>query len=102
MNYVGVANSVRGRYEQAVAWLRRSIEANRSFPPAHLWLAAALGQLGRLDEARAATQAALALDPTFTFARARSLWTAMGDDPKYLAGLQRVFEGLREAGMPES
>jgi TolB-like protein/class 3 adenylate cyclase/Tfp pilus assembly protein PilF len=102
MNYVGVANSVLGRYEQAVAWHRRSIEANRNFPPAHLWLAAALGQLGRLDEARGATQAALALNPTFTIARARSLWTAMGDHPTYLAGLQPVFEGLREAGMPES
>ena len=102
MNYVGVANSVLGRYEQAVAWHRRSIEANRNFPPAHLWLAAALGQLGRLDEARGAMQAALALNPTFTIARARSLWTAMGDHPTYLAGLQPVFEGLREAGMPES
>jgi hypothetical protein len=63
-------------------------------------LAAALGQLGRLDEARSATQAALALNPAFTFARARSLWTAMGDEPRYLAGLQPVFEGLRKAVMP--
>jgi TolB-like protein len=63
MNYVGVANSVIGCYEQAVAWHQRSIEANRNFPPAYLWLAAALGQLGRLDEARSATQAALALNP---------------------------------------
>jgi TolB-like protein/Tfp pilus assembly protein PilF len=101
MNYVGVANSVLGRYEQAVAWHQRSIEANRNFPPAYLWLAAALGQLGRLGEARSAAEAALALNPSFTVARARSLWTAMGDNPTYLAGLQPVFEGLRKAGMPE-
>ena len=101
MNFVGVAKTLVGNFEQAVAWHRRSIEANRNFPPSHLWLAAALAQLGRLDEARSATQAALALNPTFTVARARSLWTAMGDDPRYLAGLQPVFKGLREAGMPE-
>jgi tetratricopeptide (TPR) repeat protein len=36
---------------QAVAWFRRAIEANRNFPNAYFHLAAALAQLGRLDEA---------------------------------------------------
>jgi tetratricopeptide (TPR) repeat protein len=101
MNYVGVSKTHVGEYEQAVAWHRRSIEANRNFPPAHLWLAAALGQLGRLDEARSAVKTSLALNSTFSISRARILWTAMSDDPAYLAGLQPVFEGMRKAGMPE-
>ena len=50
----------------AVEWLRRAIENNRNQPIAHFWLAAALAFLGRVDEARAAAQAGLALDPTFT------------------------------------
>jgi hypothetical protein len=33
--------------------------------------------------------------------RAHVLWTAMSDDPNYLAGLDPVFEGLRKAGVPE-
>jgi TolB-like protein len=39
---------------EAVAWFRRSIEANRNHAFAHFALAAALAQLGCLDEARAA------------------------------------------------
>jgi hypothetical protein len=44
--------------------LRRSIGANRNFPPTHFWLAAALGLLGALDEAQTAAKAGLALDQT--------------------------------------
>ena len=43
---------------EAVAWLRRSIEANRNHPLGQLWLAAALARLGWLDEAKAAARAA--------------------------------------------
>ena len=64
-------------------------------------LAAALAQLGRLDEARSAVKAGLALNPAFTISRARVLWTARSDDPTYLAQLEPILEGLRKAGMPE-
>ncbi len=101
MSHVGAAKSHVGNWEQAVVWFRRAIEANRNFPPPYFWSAAALAQLGRLDEARSAVKTSLALNPTFTVARARALWTAMSDDPTYLAGLEPVFEGMRKAGMPE-
>ena len=68
---------------------------------AYFYLAAALAQLGRLDEARSAVKAGLALNPTFTVSRARASWTAMSDDPTYLAQLEPIFEGLRKAGVPE-
>jgi len=42
--------------------LRRAIETNRNYAPAHFWLAGALAHLGRLNEARAATQVGLAID----------------------------------------
>ena len=64
-------------------------------------LAAALAQLGRLDEARSAVKAGLALDPAFAISRARAAWTAMSDDPTYLAQLEPILEGLRKAGVPE-
>ena len=47
MNFAGLAKLHLGSYEQAVAWLRRAIEANRNYPPAYFHLAAALAQLGR-------------------------------------------------------
>ena len=68
-----------GADAEAVAWLRRSIEANRNFPFAHFFLAAALAPLGALDEARAAVQAGLALDPGFTLRRYRA--GASSDNP---------------------
>ena len=84
-----------------VAWLRRSIEANRNYPITHFALALALAHLGRLDEARSAVKGGLALNPAFTIARARAAWTERSDDPMYLAQLEPIFEGLRKAGVPE-
>jgi TolB-like protein/class 3 adenylate cyclase len=101
MHTAGYAKSHLGSWEQAVAWYRRAIEANRNFPYPHFQLAAALAQLGRLDEAQSAAKAGLGIDPAFTVSRARALWTAMSDDPTYLAQLEPIREGMRKAGLPE-
>ena len=95
----GVAKLFIGADAEAVAWFRRSIEANRSFHLAHFYLAASLARLGHLDQARAAVRAGLAIDPSFTLRRFRA--SAQGDNPAYLAGRERIFEGLRIAGVPE-
>jgi tetratricopeptide (TPR) repeat protein len=97
----GVAKNYLGSWEQAVAWFRRAIEANRNYPEAYFNMAAALAQLGRLDEARSAVKAGLALNPAFSISRARAAWTAMSDDPTYLAQLKPIFNGLRKAEVPE-
>jgi TolB-like protein/class 3 adenylate cyclase/Flp pilus assembly protein TadD len=99
MYCVGRAKIQLGADTEAVDWLRRSIEANRNFPYAHFVLAAALGLLGALDEARTAAQAGLALNPGFTICRARL--GASSDNPTYLAGVERLCEGMRLAGVPE-
>ena len=101
MAFAGMAKFELGGWEQAAAWYRRSIEANRNFPHTHFHLAAALAQLGRLDEARTALKAGLALNPTYTISRDRAVWTAVSDDPTFLTSLQLVFDGLRKAGLPE-
>jgi Flp pilus assembly protein TadD len=90
-----------GSFEQTVAWFRRSIKANRNHAHPYFVLGSALAQLGRLDEARSAVKAGLALNPTYTIFRARAGWTAMSDDPTYLAQLEPIFEGMRKAGVPE-
>jgi TolB-like protein/Flp pilus assembly protein TadD len=97
--FVGLAKLFLGADVEAVAWLRRSIEANRNHPGPHCFLAAALALLGSLDEARAAAQAGLALNPTFTLRRYRA--RAQSDHMAYLAGRERVYEGMRIAGVPE-
>jgi tetratricopeptide (TPR) repeat protein len=85
--------------EEAVAWFHRALEINRNLPIAYFYLAAALAQLGRLDEAQAANQAGLALIPTFTIARWRR--SAPSDNPTILAQRERICDGMRKAGVPE-
>jgi hypothetical protein len=51
------------------------------------------------DNARAAVQDGLALDPSFTIRRLRSI--VLSDNPTYVAARERVIEGMRLAGVPE-
>jgi TolB-like protein/Flp pilus assembly protein TadD len=84
---------------EALNWLLRSLEANRNYPLTHFGLAAALALLGSDEQARAAAMAGLALDPGFTVRRFRD--GASSDNAIYLAERERVYEGMRLAGVPE-
>jgi TolB-like protein/class 3 adenylate cyclase/Flp pilus assembly protein TadD len=99
MHYIGVAKLMLGADAEAVVWLRRCLEANRNYPIAHFHLAAALARLGSLDEARAAVQAGLALDPAFTIQRMRGV--TLSDNPTFRAGSKRIREGMRMVEVPE-
>jgi TolB-like protein len=99
MFVAGVAKLFLGHDEEAIAWLLRSIEANRNLTASHFYLAATRAHLGRLSEARAATKAGFALDPSFTIRRFRA--GASSDNPTYLAQRERVCDGMRKAGVPE-
>lgn len=99
MLWTGLAKSQLNAGIEAVAWMRRGLELNRNFSVAYFHLAAELALLGELDQARAAAQTGLAVDPGFTIRRFRA-GTAT-DDPVYVAGRERSYEGLRIAGVPE-
>jgi tetratricopeptide (TPR) repeat protein len=101
MNLAGLAKVHLGSYDQAVVWRRRAVEANRNNALAYFHLAAALAQLGRLDEAHSAVKAGLTFNPTFAISGARAGWTAMSEDPTYLAQLEPILDGMRLAGVPE-
>ena len=70
-----------------------------NYPLAHFGLAAALALRGSLDEARAAARAGLALHPSFTIRRFRD--GASSDNPTFLDKRERIYQGLRMAGVPE-
>jgi len=99
MLWAGLGKAQLNAGTEAVGWMRRALEANRNFSAAHFHLAAELALLGELDQARTAVQTGLALDPGFTIRRFRA-GTAT-DEPTYLAGRERCYEGLRMAGVPE-
>jgi hypothetical protein len=66
---------------------------------AHFHLASALAHLGRLEEAGAAAQAGLAVDPRFTVGQFRTF--KYSDSPAHLAWRERLADGMRKAGLPE-
>jgi hypothetical protein len=79
--------------------LRRTLEFNRNYGIAHLYLSAALELLGRRGEAQAEVQAGLALDPQFTIRRFRA--GASSDNPIFLKQRERIIEAMQNAGIPE-
>ena len=95
----GFARFNLGEDEEAVVWLRRSIETNRNYSVAHFFHAAALAHLGRMEEARAAVESGLTFDPGFTIARRRD--NPFSSHPAYLKQIERYYAGLRMAGAPE-
>jgi TolB-like protein/class 3 adenylate cyclase/tetratricopeptide (TPR) repeat protein len=99
MGFVGMAKLHARHDDEAVAWLSRSIELNPNSPIFHFWFAAALAHVDRIGEAREAARAGLQLNASFTIAQFRSL--APSDNPVYLVGRERVYDGMRKAGMPE-
>jgi TolB-like protein/class 3 adenylate cyclase/Flp pilus assembly protein TadD len=98
-NVLGLAKLHLGADEEAAELFRRSIDANRTFPLNHFYDAAALANLGRLEEARAEVKAGLAIAPSYTVAHYRN--ALQSDNPTYLAQRERTLEGLRKAGIPE-
>jgi len=99
--WVGLAKAQLGADAEAVVWLRRGLDANRNYSVPHFNLAASLALLGKLDEARTSVNAGLALDPHFTIRRYRDGTYANSDNPRYVAGRNRLIEGMRSAGVPE-
>jgi Flp pilus assembly protein TadD len=93
LNMVGLAKSQLGA-EESGCLVPAQHRANQ--PMAHVLLAATVARLGELDEARAA---GLALNPAFTI---RRFANPPSDNPTFLAGTKRIYEGMRLAGGPES
>jgi TolB-like protein/cytochrome c-type biogenesis protein CcmH/NrfG len=98
LGMAGFAKIHLGRDEEAVVRLRHALEINPNFPSGHFYLAAALANLGRVDEAQSVAQAGLKLDPSFTISRFRA--NVASDDLAYLAQRERIYEGMRKAGLP--
>jgi class 3 adenylate cyclase/Flp pilus assembly protein TadD len=99
MHFSGSAKLYLGADEEAIAWFRRAIELRRDFPLTHFWLAAALANLGRLEEAQTEAQVGLSLDPTFTIRR--FLDRPESDNPVFLKQREHHADAMRKTGIPE-
>jgi adenylate cyclase len=71
---------------------RDVIRENPDYPHSYRWLAAALGQLGRLDEAKQALEKAIAVAPAAfdMFVRKGVPWIRPKDHAHMVEGLQKA------------
>ena len=92
-------------YDQAIEWARQAIAINPNYVQyVHSVLVAALALTGHDAEAREALKRYLALPstgPFKTIAAWKAYYSAQGGDPPRVEANERVYDGLRKAGMPE-
>jgi hypothetical protein len=75
-----------------IASAKQVIRSYPDFPVPHRWLAAAFGQLGRIEEARTALGKAIAMSlaPFSTYVRAPPPWMRSEDHAHLLKGLRKA------------
>jgi adenylate cyclase len=97
LNQVALGLYLSGDYLGAVEAGKRAIRSYPDFPNPYRWLAASLGQLGRVEEAKEALQQAMDIVPASfqSSVRDRVPWMRPEDHA-------HMLEGLRKAGWGET
>ena len=92
-NQIALGLYFLAEYKAAVEAANRAIRSFPEFPNSYRWLAAALGQLGRIEEAKAALERAITIAPASfeMYIRQRVPWHRPQDHA-------HMLEGLRKAG----
>jgi adenylate cyclase len=88
-----------GDNKTAIEWALKSRRANPNFAPAHVTLAAAYSLLGDEKEAHASMVNALRLNPHLSIQMLKE-WGG-SSDPAYATLMEREYDALRKAGLPE-
>jgi class 3 adenylate cyclase/TolB-like protein/Tfp pilus assembly protein PilF len=93
------------QYDQAIDWARRAIAVGTSNPFPYAHLAAVLALTGHEAEAHEALQHYLALPSSAQNIAAMKAYNARftngNGDPRLIDTYDRLYEGLRKAGLPE-
>jgi TolB-like protein/DNA-binding winged helix-turn-helix (wHTH) protein/cytochrome c-type biogenesis protein CcmH/NrfG len=97
--FMGAVSLHLQRDGEAVDWLNRSVALNSTDPFSRLFLASALALSGREDDARVQLAELLRLRPEFTLSRFKAVEPS--DVPAFRAQRERIYQGLRRAGVPE-
>jgi adenylate cyclase len=92
---LGWAYYQTGRYEEALATLKKVLTLNPNILGAHLTLAACYAELGRLEEARAEVAEALRFNPNASLEGFKQQNLPFKDP----AALERFLAALRKAGL---
>jgi tetratricopeptide (TPR) repeat protein len=94
LNSLGWAYLLMGRYEDAIAALKKALPLNLDFLPNHYFLAVSYSELDRQEEARTEVAAVLRISPNFSVEALRQRLPYK--DPIVL---ERIAAALRKAGL---
>ena len=95
LHHLGVAHAVAGKYAAAAALFRERILLVPETDMTRAYLAAILGHLGEVEEARRVWRELMTINPSYSFAE------RIGRMPfQDQADVERIAEGLRKAGLP--
>lgn len=92
----GIAEFVECRYEEALAWLRKSHRANPRLVATLRILAAALAHSGEVDQAAAIGRELLSKEPSFRVSDFVAWYPLQRTED-----LRRLADGLKQAGLPD-
>ena len=90
--WMGRAHYTARRYDESREWLRKAVEQNPDIPESYLLMAAILGHLGEIDQARASLEACKRLSPRYL--ENENIWFRYKHD----ADNEHFRDGLRKAG----
>jgi TolB-like protein/class 3 adenylate cyclase len=96
------ANTHLARDAQAIEWCLKSLATGKTFYFAYVDLASAYAWRGQNAEAAAAVAELLKLRPAFTVQTLVQEGSGTSDNPAFRKEFQRIVEGARKAGLPES
>jgi adenylate cyclase len=92
----GIAEFVAGRYDEAIAWLRKCKRTNPRFIACLRMLAASLALSGNDGDAREVAQELLKIEPSFRVSTFISWYPLQRQED-----LNRIETGLKAAGLPD-
>ena len=97
--FAGFAELLIGRTEAAITLLEKSLERNRSYGSAQLFLMAALSKIGRHNDAVAAAASFRQQYPDCPAGALAQLWLSRSASATYRSQILSVFETIRELGV---
>ncbi len=97
LNVRAFAHHLMGQYEDALEWASKAVRQPNAGHWTNAHVAAALGHLGRIDEAKAAVGELLRRNPEFSCSFVRKYRFYV----KSSADVENYLDGLRFAGLPE-
>jgi adenylate cyclase len=93
--FLAQAQAALGRFDEAVATLKRRLERNPNSETSYALLASCYGHLGRIAESQAAWAELMKIAPDFSMERRRHILPFKSPDI-----FEHRLEGMRKAGLP--